>query len=174
MSIYTHVRAAEAPCSRCFAPIRFAHGIVAFQWGYCPSRVPWDDLFYDLGDPIRWRLDDAGRIPPWTYFEGPLHGGNVGDPSVTDLLVRGLDLSGSDLACDHCGPVGLAIRVERGILAGFAPAPPGCDLAAIDAGGHLVPHPEWDDHTMPTIQPIQSSKRLATGDGTILPGMLAP
>ena len=46
----------------------------ASELGRAAHQKSSDELFYRLGDAIRWRLDDAGRIPPWAYFEGALQG----------------------------------------------------------------------------------------------------
>ncbi len=172
MPSYSHV-VARVPCTRCNAEITSrTDDLVAFQWGYCPSRQPWDALFYRLGDAIRWRLDDAGRIRPWTYFEGALQGGNLGDPSVGDLVVRALDLGGNDLVCKGCG-ASVALRILGGRLVGFESAPADCDIAVVDADGVVHPRPDWNDHPMPEILRARN-RGLATGDGKAIEGVSAP
>lgn len=173
MSSYAHVRAQNTRCPRCAGDIAFNYDLVAFQWGYCPSRVPWNALFYSFGEPILWRLDDDERARAWVYFDGALQGGNLGDPTFPDVLVRALDLGGGDVKCARCGVVDLALRVERGVLTGFAAMPAGCDIATVDARGNVIARPEWDDHAMPEVLRVRS-KRLARGDGGVVRDKQAP
>lgn len=173
MASYAHL-IALLPCPHCGA---FLPGpddnLLAFQWGYCPSRQPWNELFYRPGDPLHWRLDDAGRIPPWSYFEGVLQGGNVGDPAVRDLLVRAFDLGGGDLCCGGRRGGDIALRIEGGRIVRLDRIPPGCDVALLHGDGSVEPRPEWDDHPMPSILRVRSD-RLARGDGVVIPALRAP
>lgn len=168
MPSYAHVEAPIA-CPRCGAEIT---DLAAFQWGYCPSRQPWDELFYRVGDALRWRVDDAGALRPWVYFEGPLQGGNIGDPSVGDLLVRALDLGGDELVCAACG-TGVALRIRGGCLVGFEHFPAGSDVATVDDDGRVHPRPDWDDHPMPEILRVRN-RALAASDGVVIAGKRAP
>lgn len=173
MPSYAHL-IGPVPCPYCGASLPGrSYDLVAFQWGYCPSRQPWDELFYDLGAPVRWRLDDEGRIPPWSYFQGPLQGGNLGDPAVRDLLVRTLDPGGSDLRCGRCHGSDIALRIEGGRFVGLDRIPPGCDIALVHGDGRVEPRPEWNDHPMPDILAVRND-RLASGDGVVIPGLRAP
>lgn len=173
MPSYAHL-VARVPCPSCGADIEgLTDDLVAFQWGYCPSRLPWDDLFYRMGDAIRWRLDDEGRIRPWVYFAGALQGGNIGDPSIQDLVVRVFDLGGTDLVCRSCSASGLAIRIRSGQIAGFEAARQNGDIGVVGLDGRIQSRPDWDDYPMPEILKVRS-RTLATGEGTVIPGKRAP
>ncbi|TKC95794.1 hypothetical protein [Polyangium fumosum] len=146
--------------------------LIAFQWGYCPSRLPWEDLFYRIGDALRWRLDDEGRIRPWVYFKGALQAGNIGDPLLRDLLVRGLHLNGLDIECAACGASGVAIRIRDGRIVGLEAARADCDVAVVGRDGQIHPRPDLDDPPMPILE--VRSRVLATCEGTVIPGIHAP
>ncbi|UQA56973.1 hypothetical protein [Polyangium aurulentum] len=173
MASYAHLVARER-CPGCSAEIAgLTMDLIGFQWGYCPSRQPWNDLFYRVGDAIRWRLDDKGRIPPWVYFVGALQGGNVGDPSARDLLVRALDLNGYGLTCAACGMSDIAISIRGGHIVGLEPGLADCDIAVVGPDGQMHPRPDWDHHPMPEIPKVRS-RTLATGEGLVIAGKRAP
>ena len=65
-----------------------------FQWGYCANHGVVDEYLYRIGDAIRWATAGDGSTPAWTYFEIDNHGGNLGDPAVTDLVVKEVNGSG--------------------------------------------------------------------------------
>lgn len=77
--------AEELRCPDCHAAVV---DLAWFQWGYCANYSVVDEYVYRVGDAIRWATADDGSTPAWTYFEIDNHGGNLGDPSVTDLVVK--------------------------------------------------------------------------------------
>lgn len=172
MPSYAHLVATPV-CPKCGARIDVPHDLIAFQWGYCPSRQPWDELFYSIGDEIRWRLDDDGRIRPWVYFKGSQQAGNIGDPNVRDLIVRGYDGSGNDVRCGSCSLEGIALRIENGHIVSLQEAVIGCDIALVEDKHQITPRPDWDDAPMPDSLDVRNAK-LATSDGRVVAGKLAP
>lgn len=63
--------------------------LLFFHWGYCESASPQPEYYYHIGDSIRWRSCTDGTTPSWTYFlDLPLRPGNIGDPSVRDILIQ--------------------------------------------------------------------------------------
>lgn len=172
MPSYAHL-SGKLDCPACGRALEVPGDLLAFQWGYCPSREPWDELFYALGDEIRWRVDEAGALRAWTYFEGSLQGGNLGDPSVGDLLVRAWGLGGSELTCTRCHQEGFALRIEGGRITGLARAVPGCDVAMVRDDGEIIPRPDWDDAAMET-KAITGARTLTDATGRIIAGKQAP
>ena len=172
MPSYAHL-SGKLDCPACGCRLDVPHDLFAFQWGYCPSRQPWDELFYAVGDEIRWRVDDAGALPAWTYFDGSLQGGNLGDPCVDAWLVRTWDLGGSELVCAQCHHEGFALRIEKGRIAGLARAVSGCDIAMVRDDGEIISRPHWDDAAM-AVTEVVASRTLTNGNGRVITGKQAP
>ncbi|MGZ7023497.1 MAG: hypothetical protein ACXVJ3_19850, partial [Ilumatobacteraceae bacterium] len=172
MPSYAHL-VTTAACPKCGSHLDVPHDLIAFQWGYCPSRQPWDQLFYSIGDEIRWRLDDDDEIRPWVYFKGAQQAGNIGDPTVQDLIVRGYDAGGNHIRCTRCSVEGMALRIERGRIVSLQEAVAGCDVAVLEDAQSITPRPEWDDAPMPDSLEVRNRK-LATSAGRAIIGKLAP
>lgn len=146
---YLKTEKLECPC--CGQDLPLPHGILQFQWGYCPGRQLDPQRGYKWGDAILWRSDEAGRIPSWVYFRGTdAFGANVGDPSIANLRVRAFALGWNEIVCDACGASSIDIQIERGILTKVVAATPGCEIACIAPDGRIIPCPEWDDRPMST------------------------
>jgi hypothetical protein len=168
---YAHL-VGKAACPACGSSLDLPYDLLAFQWGYCPSRQPWDELFYSLGDHILWRVDDASQIRAWSYFEGALQGGNLGDPILRDLVVRGFQLDGDDVRCPRCLSDGVAIRIEGGRIVAVQAAVRGCDIAVLADDGRITPRPDWDDQPMDRLR--VRNRALATSSGHVVAGRLSP
>jgi hypothetical protein len=113
MPRFAHVHA-EVMCPQCGAQVSAARS-VGFQWGYCSNPLCGDYFTYEVGDPLYWRLDKQGKVPPWAYFRD--ESANIGDPLFADLIVRESEF---DIrACLACGRSfgGIAIVIKAGRLA---------------------------------------------------------
>jgi len=112
------------PCPSCGSKLTegdwgFTEGIVEFQWGYCPGRFPDKNYVYHLGDSVYWRACSDGSLPAWVAFKDEQYSnnGNVGDPTVRDLVVRDSNKGyGFIRPCPSCGQrlAGVAIEIREG------------------------------------------------------------
>ena len=100
-------------------------------------------MTYRVGDAVRWRRDDAGRVPAWSYFEGGA-GGNIGDPAHPDILVRESELFAR--TCPGCGQyVDVGVVIRGGIIekvCAFDTGLPDCDASLLGGAGQVTPRPE--------------------------------
>lgn len=151
---------------RCPSSEAVISDLVWFQWGYCRAYAPWPDYIYHIGDRLYWQSCTDGRIPAWTYFwDGRREvGGNIGDPSVTHLIVKGgLEFywEGPDQRWqDLCGqPIqGAAIEIKDGIIIRawlYLPGefPSEANEYIVQEDGSLTPMTEWADHPMDSLPP---------------------
>lgn len=126
---------------------------VGFQWGYCFVPLGNSIVMYRVGDPLRWRLDRDGAVPPWSYFWGGT-GGNIGDPMYTDLLIREDELFGQRCPnCEH-GFVDVGVIIRGGIIQevrAFPEEVSSCEISLIGREGEITPKPEWDNHPMDIV-----------------------
>jgi hypothetical protein len=150
----------ELRCPDCHAAVI---DLAWFQWGYCANHGVVDEYLYRIGDAIRWATADDGSTPAWTYFEIDNHGGNLGDPAVTDLVVKEVaelywTHEPDRRRCPGCGqPLeGAAIEIRGGVIrrawiyrAGELAR--GAEIHVFAPDGRLVPRPAWNDHPMVTV-----------------------
>jgi len=170
MPVYAHVEA-TVKCPTCGSTDWFSgmEDLVGFQWGFCPGRLPQKEYIYHIGDPIYWRPCSTGVIPAWTFFkvDGYQDGGNVGDPTVRDLIVR--QSFGADyfvMPCPTCGErlSGAAVEIRGGTIQAIWLCKPGETMGnacKIEDGLLLLPGElstaDYDSYI--TIKQKKESKR---------------
>lgn len=141
--------------------------MVWFQWGYCRSRIPADISLYHLGDSIRWHACPDGAVLPWTQFDNGAKsfGSNVGDPSVTNLVVLdqaqfGPDRPNDRKVCGNCGAAidGAAVEIRGGVVAKAwvwraGDFDPRTTYYLLAEDGQRTPVPAWEDRAMDLLAP---------------------
>jgi hypothetical protein len=152
MASYAFV-SAELKCPNCGIALT---DIVWFQWGYCPGRLPRADYLYPVGDKLYWRPCADGSIRAWVFFDDG--GGNIGDPSIRDLIVRDSGQTFLMRPCTSCGEVlgdaAVEIRggaITRAWLAGsdeFSDPLGKVDVYTISDDVTRVPRRDFKDHPM--------------------------
>jgi len=169
MPSYAHLDA-DLLCPHCDAVIST---LVAFQWGYCPARIPIPEEFYHIGDAIRWRECRQGLVPAWTYFSDEFQqAANIGDPAVQNLLVQDSQFAWDTLALPQCLACkhhfgGAMIAIQNGIIQRAWLYLPddfdrNVDHYLISVDGRYVPKPEWNDHPMDSQSDCGRSRLFAT------------
>ncbi len=134
--------------------------LVWFGWGYCANYGVVDEYVYRVGDSIRWATADDGSIPPWVYFHFDNHGGNLGDPAITDLIVQeACELRWNDRSRQHRCPKcqraieGAAIEIRGGKIVRAwiferGELDPEIDIHTFDEHGEIVPRRDLSNHPM--------------------------
>jgi hypothetical protein len=153
MSSYAHL-SAELRCPLCHS---FLTDLVWFKWGHCLGFGPKPGFVYHVGDSIRWRQCKDGSVPSWAYFGNSE--GNLGDPSIHDLLVRDTGpLFAIEPVCEHCKrPLGGAVvevrndKIKRAWI--YLPGEFSEDVTiyTIECDGGIKSRPEWEDKPMRLI-----------------------
>lgn len=153
MPHYSYLRA-DLHCPNCNILIT---DLLWFQWGYSPGYAVREEFVYQVGDPIKWKKCQSGEIPAWTYFgEG---GGNLGDPSIKNLIVRDSAQYFLQQPCSNCqyrlGGAALEI-VDGKIVKAWLLVPneldENVDAFVRERNGALKPMHSWNDHPMSTTE----------------------
>lgn len=123
--------------------------LVGFQWGYCSVPLGTSIAIYRIGESLLWRLDRSGTVPAWSYFQGGT-GGNIGNPTYADLLIREDELFGQRCPnCEH-GFVDVGVYIRGGVIhevRALTEEVAPCDVSLLGRGGEVIPKPElWDDY----------------------------
>jgi hypothetical protein len=172
MASYAHLYT-DLNCPYCGALVT---NLLWFQWGYCPSYSVHPDYLYRTGEAIRWMTAPDGAVPAWTYFKvegftyrdkqslGIVEEANIGDPAVTDLIVReGAFFYWADEArrrrCGACDrPLEGAVVEIRGnvIQRAWIYRPDEFDHTVayyvFEDDERLKPMPQWNDHSMASVE----------------------
>lgn len=152
MTHYAYVKV-DLKCPYCDTIVT---DLLWFQWGFCPGYSPREDYVYKISDPIHWKTCSDDSIRSWVYFEGG--GANIGDPSIKNLIVKDSAQYWLDKQCDKCQqPIaGAALEIKYGIIQKawlYKPSELGddADIFVVESDGKLKSMPEWNDHSMETI-----------------------
>ncbi len=154
MPRYSYVQA-PLHCPECNT---YVADILCILWGYSTSSIFSSKDAYQIGDAIRWRACRDGSVPAWSYFTTepgqPPHG-NIGDPSVRDLVVRDWWYRSGSYRCPEGHRIGGgAVEIRDGVVTRVWLHPPGefeddeTDIYLIADDGQLLPMGDWWDHSM--------------------------
>ena len=147
MPIFAHLEA-PVPCPTCGEDLAIG-GRIAFQWGYCHIPFSGTGPAYRLGEAIGWARGRGEQPPRWTYFRDGT--GNIGDPSISDVLVRESEVLIRE--CPRCKHplAGIAVTIRAGVICevrAYLDGLPESDVSVITTDGGFIPRPDWDDAPM--------------------------
>jgi hypothetical protein len=132
--------------------------MVWIKWGYSSGSRPGARSTYQLGDPLYWRACADGAVPKWVYFRDDA-GGNLGDPTYQDLIVRDWGQYFLTDACPKCGHElgGAAVEIRGGVikrawLASTGEFDPSVYIYTLDENGRPQPRPDLDNHSMAALE----------------------
>ena len=137
-------------CPRCGGAFQEWDG-VRFTRGFC-AGTPYDSVKdYRVGDPLVWRLDRAGRVPTWAYFQDG--SANIGDPVHGDLVVREYHEINRCRTCS-CEIDGIGVVIRGGVIREFRvfgslDGLPAGSVSVYGSDGELKACPELDDADHP-------------------------